>query len=156
MFVVGMIVAAGMGALTPWMMRELKTHGKVAFLTVNPKTNGINVEWKTPGSEVTTTANGESATIMQDARFLHQYQGRRAYLVNSATGSPLRVQPDTGSFQGLSGVSIYRQHRDNRIKAIQASGGHDLEQLMKYAILGVVVVGVLVLIAIGMVAKGFL
>lgn len=143
-----------MGAMIPWMGNELKRHGKVAFITINPRTNGINVAWKTPGTAVSVGSSGEEADVMQDARYLHQFQGKRAYLVNQATGSPLQVDPEIGSFMGLSGVSIYKQHRDNRVRAVQASGGMDLAALAKYTLIGISIIGVLLLILLAAVFGG--
>lgn len=142
-----MIVAFALGAGFPAILKWAKTWGKVAILAVDPGTNNIELFWKKrTATGLTLGADKTAAQSPLDSTFLHEFDGKRAYIINKRTGSPMKATNE-GAWKGLDGRAWFKAIWDERVAQVQRSGAQNLESLMRWAIigLGIVIVGMVII-----------
>ena len=148
-----LILGLGGGAMLGKAVVYVKQWGRIPVFLIRPGTNNIVLEWQRPigtGFDIEDPQN--PVRVPWESGFLHSYNNKRSYLVNRNTGSPVRLNEE-GKWEGLDGRSWYYKNRCTRIPQIQRSGNTDLEKLLKYALMGLVVLGLMILIALGLLGK---
>lgn len=153
MFVAASLLSIVMGVLMVPMWNTATRWGKSAFFAIKPD-GDIQVIWRTPNKQGFVELGGdrERVDVPAKAEFKHTYNNRLAYLVNRATGSPVRLRGDEGTFAGLDPRSLYMLHHDAREDKVRQAGT-DLAALMKYALIALVIIGLMVLAVLGILAS---
>jgi hypothetical protein len=147
--IVCLTFGTGFGILLSAGLRYLKQWGKSLIVTVNPNTHEVDTLWCRPGGEDYLKLLGSDIPLEGDRRY--HYRDRPAFIVDTVAGHPLKVLG--GNFIELPGSRLREIRRGIKQKIIAAANSANLEAYLKYALLGLGIIGVLVLGAVIMIAK---
>lgn len=142
-FVMSVFTAFGLGIGAKSLLLFGLRWNKHRVIMVDPGTNDLTVSYEKPKAidEDTSVFRFKKAGLdcPTDSQYKHAWGDRPAWLINKRTGSPM-VAGDAGKFSGLDGRTWYLKNNDGRVTQVHSGGTGDIETLVKYALLGLVIV----------------
>lgn len=146
--IIALTLGLAMGSLLVKLTQFLKKWRKDFYVTVNENTGDLDYFYaKSKPDHIKLLA----ADVPLTGEFRYSHKGRAAFIINTAVGLPVRAK--LGEFITLTGERLREIRKGIKIKLIASANAADLEALAKYALMGIMVVGVLLLGAVIMIFK---